>query len=123
MVEDGILVFCKTCGKSTFALMTPVIILGSIYSGYATPVEASVVAIVYSLFVGFVVNRSLRPRHLYLALIEGVMTCGAVLIIVGASTLFGKILTYEHRNDSGRRFVCTKSMIISCICCGFSSGL
>ena len=88
--------FCRTCGKSFFALMTPVIILGSIYSGYATPVEASVVAIMYSLFVGFVVNRSLRPRHIYLALIEGVMTCGAVLIIVGASTLFGKILTYEQ---------------------------
>ena len=88
--------FCRTCGKSFFALMTPVIILGSIYSGYATPVEASVVAIMYSLFVGFVVNRALRPRHIYLALIEGVMTCGAVLIIVGASTLFGKILTYEQ---------------------------
>ena len=89
-------VFCRTCGKSFFALMTPVIILGSIYSGYATPVEASVVAIMYSLFVGFVVNRSLRLRHIYLALIEGVMTCGSVLIIVGASTLFGKILTYEQ---------------------------
>ena len=88
--------FCKTCGKSFFALMTPVIILGSIYSGYATPVEASVVAILYSLFVGYVVNRSLKWKHIYLALIEGVMTCGAVLLIVGCSTLFGKILTYEQ---------------------------
>ena len=88
--------FIHACRKSFFALMTPVIILGSIYSGYATPVEASVVAILYALFVGFVINRSLRPRHLYLALIEGVMTCGAVLLIVGSSTLFGKILTYEQ---------------------------
>lgn len=89
-------VFVRTCWKSTFALMTPVIILGSIYSGYATPVEASVVAILYALFVGTIINHALKPRHLYLALIEGVLTCGTVLIIVGASTLFGKILTYEQ---------------------------
>ena len=88
--------FIRTCGKSTFALLTPVLILGSIYSGFATPVEASVVAIMWSLFVGFVINRALKPRHIYLALQEGAMTCGAVLIIVGASTLFGKILTYEQ---------------------------
>ena len=88
--------FLKTCRASFFSLMTPVIILGSIYSGYATPVEASVVAIMYALFVGIVVNRLLRIKHLYTALLEGVMTCGTVLIIVGSSTLFGKILTYEQ---------------------------
>lgn len=88
--------FLTACRKSFFALMTPVIILGSIYSGYATPVEASVVAIMYSLFVGFVVNRSLKVKHLYYALLEGALTCGTVLIIVGCSSLFGKILTYEQ---------------------------
>lgn len=59
-------------------------------------VEASVVAIVWALFVGIVINRVLRPRHIYRALLEGAMTCGAVLLIVGASTLFGKILTFEE---------------------------
>lgn len=58
--------------------------------------EASVVAIVWALFVGIVINRVLRPRHIYRALLEGAMTCGAVLLIVGASTLFGKILTFEE---------------------------
>ncbi len=98
-------VFVRTCWKSFFALMTPVIILGSIYSGYATPVEASVVAILYALFVGFVINRSLRPVHIYKALIEGVLTCGSVLIIVGASTLFGKILTYEQAPQKMAEFI------------------
>ncbi len=88
--------FMRVCGKSFFSLMTPVIILGSIYSGYATPVEASVVAVIYALLVGFVINRSLKLKHVYAALLEGVMTCGTVIIIVGSSTLFGKILTYEQ---------------------------
>ena len=88
--------FLHSCRKCFFALMTPIIILGSIYSGYATPVEASVVAILYALFVGVCINRCLRLEHIYRALIEGAMICGGVLIIVGASTLFGKILTYEE---------------------------
>ena len=88
--------FLRSCGNAGFALATPFIILGSIYTGWATPVEASVVAIVWALFVGIVINRVLRPRHIYRALLEGAMTCGAVLLIVGASTLFGKILTFEE---------------------------
>ena len=88
--------FLRSCGNAGFALATPFIILGSIYTGWATPVEASVVAIVWALFVGIMINRVLRPRHIYRALLEGAMTCGAVLLIVGASTLFGKILTFEE---------------------------
>ena len=75
--------FLRSCGNAGFALATPFIILGSIYTGWATPVEASVVAIVWALFVGIVINRVLRPRHIYRALLEGAMTCGAVLLIVG----------------------------------------
>lgn len=88
--------FLQAIRRCFFALMTPVIILGSIYSGFATPVEASVVAIGWSLLVGGLVNRSLRWEHIYKALIEGAMVCGGVLLIVGASTLFGKILTFEE---------------------------
>ncbi len=88
--------FVHSCRKCFFALMTPFIILGSIYSGYATPVEASVVAILYALFVGIVVNKALRWEHINKALLEGAMVCGGVLLIVGASTLFGKILTFEE---------------------------
>ena len=43
-----------------------------------------------------VINRSLRLTHIYKALLEGAMICGTVLLIVGASTLFGKILTFEE---------------------------
>ena len=88
--------FLGACRKGFFSLMTPFIILGSIYSGLCTTVEASVLAIAYALFVAVVINRALRWSHLYKALLEGSMLCGAVLIIVGSSTLFGKIMTYEE---------------------------
>ena len=88
--------FLHSCRKGFFSLMTPVVILGSIYSGLCTTVEASVLAVAYALFVGVVINRAIRPVHICKALLEGGLLCGAVLIIVGTSTLFGKILTYEE---------------------------
>lgn len=88
--------FLSSCRKSALALLTPFIILGSIYSGMATPVEASVVAIMWSLLVGGLVNRCLKREHLYKSLLAGAMVCGSVLLIVGASSLFGKILTFEE---------------------------
>jgi C4-dicarboxylate transporter DctM subunit len=88
--------FLKLCKESFFSLATVVIVLGSIYSGMATPVEASIVAVVWALFVGTVVNRALSWKDIYDSLVEGVMLCGSITIIVGASTLFGKILTYEE---------------------------
>lgn len=88
--------FLKVCFKSIFALATPFIILGSIYSGYATPVEASVIAILWSLFVGFFISRTLKFSHIYASLLEGAFCCGTILVIVAASTLFGKILTFTR---------------------------
>ena len=85
--------FLKTCARNSMSLLTPVIILGSIYSGVCTPVEASVVAVIWAFFVGGVVNRQLTWRKIYESFLDGAMLCGVVLLIVGSSTLFGKLLT------------------------------
>ena len=88
--------FLKTCARNSMSLLTPVIILGSIYSGVCTPVEASVVAVIWAFFVGGVVNRQLTWCKIYESFLDGAMLCGVVLLIVGSSTLFGKLLTYEQ---------------------------
>lgn len=88
--------FLKTCARNSMSLLTPVITLGSIYSGVCTPVEASVVAVIWAFFVGGVVNRQLTWRKIYESFLDGAMLCGVVLLIVGSSTLFGKLLTYEQ---------------------------
>ncbi|MBM4334059.1 MAG: TRAP transporter large permease subunit [Deltaproteobacteria bacterium] len=88
--------FYRSCRRGFFSLASPFIILGSIYSGLCTPVEASVLAVAWALFVGLVINRALSFTSIYKSLLEGAMICGAVLLIVGTSTLFGKILTFEQ---------------------------
>ena len=86
----------RTMRRAFFSLATVFVVLGSIYTGLATPVEASVVAVVWALFVGGVINRALTFKDIYDALCDGAMICGSILLIVGTSTLFGKILTYEE---------------------------
>ena len=86
----------KAVYHSFFSLATIVVVLGSIYTGLATPVEASVVAVMWALLVGFLVNRALTFRKVLEALNAGAFMCGSLVIIMGAATLFGKILTYEE---------------------------
>ena len=88
--------FLQACRKAFFSLATVFIVLGSIYTGLATPVEASVVAVIWALLVGILINRTLKIKHIYAALLDGAMICGTIIVIVGTATLFGKILTYEE---------------------------
>ena len=48
-----------------FAMMTPVILLGGIYSGFFSATEAAAVAVAYALLVEFFVHREIGLRDLY----------------------------------------------------------
>jgi C4-dicarboxylate transporter DctM subunit len=78
------------------ALMAPVIILGSIFTGIVTPTEAAVIAVVYALLVGRYVYKDLRwadvPRQLRKT---GEMTA-VMMLIIGAGDALGWLLTVEN---------------------------
>ncbi len=88
--------FLTTCWTSKWALASPVVILGGIYAGIFTPVEASIVAVFWALFVGGVINRQLTFQKFYQSLQDGAMIAGTVIVIVGTSSLFGQLLSFEQ---------------------------
>ena len=65
--------FIKVFMESFWALLSPVIILGSIYGGICTPTEAAVISVVYALVICLFVYKTLKPRELYAVLREGVV--------------------------------------------------
>ncbi len=75
--------------KCFFAIMTPVVILGGMFSGLFTPTEAAAVACVYALLLGFVVYKTLHWRQLGPILVETAETTGIVMILVMAAGAFG----------------------------------
>ncbi len=72
-----------------WGLMTPVIILGGIFSGVFTPSEAAAIAVDYSLIVAFCVYRALDWKKFYDLVVNAGITSALVMFIIATSTLFG----------------------------------
>jgi C4-dicarboxylate transporter, DctM subunit len=88
-------VFLRATWDAKLALLMPIVVLGSIYSGAATPTEASMLAVLYAMAVGFLVRR-LSFGEVAEAMISTGKLTGAVLIIMGPAMAFGRLLTlYE----------------------------
>ena len=91
--------FISVVWQGRAALLMPVIVLGSIYAGFATPTEASMLAVVYSAGYGLATGKFGFRMFGDLMVQAGRLT-GAVLIIMGPATAFGKLLTlYEIPNQ------------------------
>ncbi|MCH8466372.1 MAG: TRAP transporter large permease [Roseinatronobacter sp.] len=88
---------------SFWGLMTPVVILGGIYSGIFTPTEAAIVATVYALAVGGLAYRTLTLARLYQALATAAAASAVVMLIVAYASLFGWVVTVDDlvRSYSG----------------------
>lgn len=78
------------------ALMMPVLILGTIYGGIATPTEAAAVAVIYAIPVGFLIYRGLTPRIFSNALIESGVTIGAIMVMLFFAMIMGRMLVMEN---------------------------
>ncbi len=89
---DWKLIF-RTFKSSIFALLMPFVIIGSILSGFVSPTEAAVIAVVYGLVVGLFIYRELKWKDIVEALKETVRTSAKIFILIGAAALFTKLLT------------------------------
>lgn len=78
------------------ALLMPVIIIGSIAAGIATPTEAAALASAYALFLGAGVYRTLGLGAIWRVLVDTFELTATIMIMVAASMLFGWILVYEN---------------------------
>ena len=89
----------KVTREAFFPLLTPVFILGSIFSGYATATEAAVIAVVY----GFIL--SLFYKELNWTKVKDIMsgsavTSATILIIISMANVFTYVLTVNHIPDA-----------------------
>lgn len=75
------------------ALTIPVIVLGSILTGIATPTEAAVVGVIAVFVAGAVLYRVLTLGAAIDAAVNTVRTAGAILFIIASAAAFGRVLT------------------------------
>jgi C4-dicarboxylate transporter, DctM subunit len=79
--------------RSIVPLTLPVVIIGSIRFGIATPTEAAVVAVVYAFLVGKFWYRTIGFRDLRPIILAAASTTGVVMLMIAAASLYGLILT------------------------------
>ncbi|WP_217994035.1 TRAP transporter large permease [Lentibacillus sp. CBA3610] len=79
-----------------WALLTPVIIIVGIFSGFFTPTEAAVVSTVYALFLGFFVYKELTLKKVYTNLVEAMKMTGVVVLMLAAIEFFGQFIAREQ---------------------------
>jgi len=82
----------KVLLDSFWALLTPVIILGSIYSGVASPTEAAVLSVFYALIISLFVYKTLTLKEIPNIFRESIRTFGPMLFILAAASAFARVL-------------------------------
>lgn len=82
--------------KAFPALLTPLILLGGIYTGIVTPTEAGALAGFYALLIAFFAYRVMGPKRLLQVLKNTAKATGVVTIIVGPAFAFSYIISVEH---------------------------
>jgi tripartite ATP-independent transporter DctM subunit len=82
--------------KVFLALLTPVIILGGIATGFFTPTEAAAVAAVYAMVLGFFVYRALTWQRCLKTLLATAMLTGVIVFIMAMAALWSWMLTNEN---------------------------
>ena len=85
--------FSHLLKDSIWALLTPVIILGSIYGGIASPTEAAVISVVYSLVVCLFIYKTFTIKDLGKVFMSGANTYVNILFIIASATAFGRCIT------------------------------
>ena len=98
--------------KAVPALFTFVIIMGSIMAGICTPTEAAVLAVWYSIILGFC-YRKVTVKGLWKALKSTGVTCGPMFIVMTSASIFTWVLTREGLSTMIGRLMAEYSGVVS----------
>ncbi len=97
----------KTFKDGFWALLSPVIILGGIYSGVFTPTEAACVSVVYSIFVSVFIYKEMDMKGLYQTFLTAAVINGVTSFLLGYSTVFSTFMTFERVPQTISEFLMT----------------
>lgn len=82
--------------EAFWALLTPIIIIGGIFSGMFTPTEASVIATCYAIILGFFVYKELTFKKLFADIIDAMKISGVTVLMIMGVEFFGQIISREQ---------------------------
>jgi len=85
----------RSSWRGSLALFSPLLVIGAILLGVATPSEVGAIAAGYALLVG-IAYRELTPRRLLECLKESVAVTAVIMYLIATSSVMGWIITTER---------------------------
>ncbi|MGF1699478.1 TRAP transporter large permease [Photobacterium makurazakiensis] len=82
--------------KSSYVLVMPILIIGVVILGIATPTESSAIAVVYAAVIGFFLTRNLTMKQFLSCVSATVTTSSKIMMIIALSQLYIWVLALEN---------------------------
>jgi tripartite ATP-independent transporter DctM subunit len=79
-----------------WAMMFPIILLLGLRMGVFTPSEIGAFAVLYALFIGFIIYRKMKIQSFFEALETSLADIGAVMFLISLSAIFGYGIVFER---------------------------
>lgn len=98
------------------ALLTPIIILGGIYSGLLTATESAAVACVWAFIAGTFIYKELTLKNIIPILMKSAKSSAMILFIIAASTAFSWVFTYSGASQALVNFVIAMNLNKTLFC-------
>jgi tripartite ATP-independent transporter DctM subunit len=83
----------KTFISAVPGLLAPIVLIGGLLAGIATPTELSAIIVVYAIILGMI-YRKLNMTILWECMVETIITCGVIVFVFAAASPFAWILAY-----------------------------
>jgi len=82
----------QASARALLVLLAPIIIIGGVVGGVFTPTESAAVAVLYTLFLAFVVYRSMRLRDMIGVLERSLVISAQLMLTLAAASIFSWII-------------------------------
>lgn len=86
----------KAFKESFWSLLTPIIIIGGIFTGKFTPTEAAIIAAAYSVFLGAFIYKELTLKSFFAHCVEAMSVSGVTCLMIISVTFFGDMIAREQ---------------------------
>jgi tripartite ATP-independent transporter DctM subunit len=81
--------------RSLIVLLMPVLVIGGIVAGAFTATEGAAIAVVYALFIGFFITRTLRLSHLPRAMFQAALVSSILGILIACASVMTFLFTVD----------------------------
>ena len=99
----------RSTASASLALLLPILLLGAIYGGIATPTEAACVALFYVVPVSMFAYKTLSLKELANSVVSGATTTGVLIIMFFFVMINTRIMTMEQLPQEMADWVMTVS--------------